>query len=68
MVKVFLLLKSDINLNALSINKDEISEVKLFDMDELKTLLINRPEMFVEDKKYFFDVVEKIKEVCLNRK
>ena len=67
-VKVFLLLKSDINLNALSINKDEISEVKLFDMDELKTLLINKPEMFVEDKKYFFDVVEKIKEVCLNRK
>jgi len=57
-LEIFLLkLKSVKNLK---INKDEIEEIKLFDIEELKELLKFRPEMFVDDKEYFFDIINKI--------
>jgi len=60
-MKVFLLKIDDID--RLSVNRDEISELRLFDIDELRTLLKNRPEMFVDDKEYFFDVADRIEKL-----
>jgi 8-oxo-dGTP diphosphatase len=57
------LLKLDVNLKNLDIDKSEISEVRLFDIDELKNLLKYKPEMFVSDKKYFFETINKIEKV-----
>ncbi|RLJ06897.1 MAG: hydrolase [Candidatus Aenigmatarchaeota archaeon] len=61
-IKVFLL-KKRVELKDLSVYKDEISEVKLFDLDELLNLLKNKPEMFVEDREYFLDTIEKIRKI-----
>jgi isopentenyldiphosphate isomerase len=57
------LLRLDVNLKNLDIDKNEISEVKLFDIDELKNLLKYKPEMFVADKKYFFETINKIEKI-----
>ncbi len=57
------LLRLDANLKNLDIDKNEISEVKLFDIDELKNLLKDKPEMFVADKKYFFETINKIEKI-----
>ncbi len=51
------------NTNNVKINKDEIEEVRLFDIKELEDLLKNKPEMFVEDIEYFFDAINKIKKL-----
>ncbi len=52
---VFLLeLKND---EKMEIDKNEIEELKAFEIQELKDLLENRPELFVDDKKYLKDIV-----------
>ena len=57
------LLKLDVEPEDLNIDKNEISEVRLFDIDELKNLLKDKPEMFVADKKYFFETINKIEKI-----
>lgn len=41
-------------------NKSEISEIKMFNPEDLKTLLRKNPDIFVEDKDYFYETIEKI--------
>jgi len=60
-IKIFLLNLD--HLNNLLVNKDEISEIKLFDIDELKRFLTNKPDMFTEDKEYFFDIINEIQKL-----
>jgi len=57
------ILKLGVELEDLDIDKSEISEVRLFDIDELKNLLKDKPEMFVADKKYFFETINKIEKI-----
>jgi len=57
------LLKFDNNLKNLELDKSEISEVRFFGIDELKSQLKNRPEMFVADKEYFFETINKIEKM-----
>jgi isopentenyldiphosphate isomerase len=47
-------------LENLVLQEEEVSEVRLFEIDELKYLLKNRPEMFVEDREYFLETIDKI--------
>lgn len=58
-IAVFLL-RYNGKMNELKIDKKEVSEVRLFTIKELRKLLKETPEMFVNDKKYFFDTLEKI--------
>lgn len=41
-------------------NEDEISETRFFDIDELRKLILRKPELFVDDTNYFFDTITKI--------
>lgn len=45
------------------LQKEEVSEVRLFGIAELKKLLREKPEMFVEDRKYFLEMADKISEL-----
>ncbi|MBI5060783.1 MAG: NUDIX domain-containing protein [Candidatus Aenigmarchaeota archaeon] len=56
---IFLLfMKSD--LKDLKLQKSEVSEVKLFAPDELRQLFKNKPQLFVDDKKYLSEMIDKI--------
>jgi len=41
-------------------DKDEISEIIFFDSKELRDMISRKPELFVDDKDYFFDTIVKI--------
>ncbi len=60
-LKIFVLKIPDIS--GLKINRDEVEEVRLFDIKELKELLKTRLEMFIDDKEYFFDALNKIEKI-----
>ncbi len=45
------------------LQEEEVSEVKLFEINELKNLLKNKPKMFVADKDYFFEAIDKIEDI-----
>lgn len=42
----------------LEYNRDDISELRFFYPKELKMLLKEKPEMFVDDRPYFFEIVD----------
>jgi len=61
------LLKFDGTIDDMRINKEELSEVRLFDVEELKSLLKSSPEMFAgpkeQNKIYFLETIEKIEKL-----
>lgn len=64
-LKVFLLEHNSPDIN---FNRNEISEIRFFDISELRNMLTEEPELFVDDRKYFFDTIEKIEEFIGSRR
>jgi len=61
-IEVFLL-RFNGNMGELRLCKEEISEVKLFGISELRKLIETRPKMFSEHKEYFLDTIGKIEKL-----
>ena len=59
-VSVFLL-PMKIDMKAIKLDKTEISDVRLFDLDELEYLLNHNPLMFIDDIEYLMDMVFKLR-------
>ena len=49
------------DINDLKLKADEVSEIRLFDPSELLEMMKTKPEMFVDDEQYFFEIIHKIK-------
>lgn len=59
-------LKFNGSMDDINFNKNEISEVRLFDIDELKELLANNRDMFAgpkNDKNYWLGTLDRIKQL-----
>ena len=50
------------DLNDLKLQKEEVDSIKLFEIDKLKQLLKEKPEMFVDNYDYFMKAIERIEE------
>ena len=66
LIKVFFL-KFDGTLEDMDFNKDEISELRLFGVSELRHLVKTKPEMFAgpetQNKDYFLETIDRIEKL-----
>lgn len=57
-IRIFLLEIS--SLEQIKLDKNDISEIRFFGIEEIRKLILEKPELFVADKDYFFDTITKI--------